>query len=84
MLERIKPSVARALPGVEVDWFQAGTEKLVAKIASEMEAGKVGADVLMVADPSYYIFLKAFPMDWERLSTEMRPLKEQFTRVMNE
>lgn len=59
MLTKIKPAAARALPGVEVDWFQAGTEKLMAKIAAEMEAGRVGADVLMVADPSYYVFLKS-------------------------
>lgn len=59
MLLKIESAVARALPGVKVAWFQAGTEKIMAKIAAEMEAGKVGADVLMVADPSYYVFLKS-------------------------
>jgi len=59
LLEQIEPAVKRNLPGVEVAFFQAGTEKLVAKLAAEMEAGRVGADVLMVADPAYYIFLKS-------------------------
>ncbi len=62
MLKEIEPVVKQKMPGVEVTFFQAGTEKLVAKLAAEMEAGKVGADVLMVADPAYYLFLKSKEM----------------------
>ncbi len=58
-LDKIKEAVKKALPGVEVGWFQASTEPLIAKIDAEMQAGKVAADVLMVADPSYYVFLKS-------------------------
>lgn len=61
-LSSIEPKVKAALPDVEVEWFQAGTEKLIAKMAAEMESGKVNADVLMVADPSYYIYLKSKDM----------------------
>ncbi len=53
-----KPSVAKALPNVKVNWFQGGTEKIKTKIAGEVKANKIGADVLMVADPSYYLTLK--------------------------
>ena len=53
-----KPNVSKAFPGLKVSWFQNGTEKLKTKIAGEIKAKKIGADVLMVADPSYYLALK--------------------------
>ena len=53
-----KPNVEKAFPDMKVTWFQGGTEKVKTKIAGEIKANKIGADVLMVADPSYYIFLK--------------------------
>src|SRR5574344_193297 len=53
-----KPNVAKAFPDLKVTWFQGGTEKVKTKIAGEVKAKKIGADVLMVADPSYYLTLK--------------------------
>ena len=53
-----KPNVAKAFPDMKVTWFQGGTEKVKTKIAGEIKAKKIGADVLMVADPSYYLALK--------------------------
>ena len=53
-----KPNVSKVLPNLKVTWFQGGTEKVKTKIAGEIKANKVGADVLMVADPSYYLYLK--------------------------
>ena len=53
-----KPNVAKAFPDLKVTWFQGGTEKVKTKIAGEIKANKIGADVLMVADPSYYLALK--------------------------
>lgn len=53
-----KPNVAKAFPNLNVTWFQGGTEKVKTKIAGEVKAQKIGADVLMVADPSYYLALK--------------------------
>lgn len=57
-IRELEPAMKAALPGVDFEIFQAGTEKLIAKIAAEAEAGKVQADVLMVADPAYYLTLK--------------------------
>lgn len=54
-----KPNLAKAFPEMNVNWFQGGTEKVKTKIAGEIKANKVGADVLMVADPSYYLKLNA-------------------------
>ena len=53
-----KPSLAKAFPEMKVNWFQGGTEKVVTKITGEIKAKKIGADVLMVADPSYYLKLE--------------------------
>jgi iron(III) transport system substrate-binding protein len=53
-----KPNVSKVLPNLKVTWFQGGTEKVKTKIAGEIKANKIGADVLMVADPSYYYYLK--------------------------
>lgn len=58
IIELIKPSLKKQFPDLDVQWFQAGTEKVMAKIAGEIEAKKVQADLIMVADPSYYLTLK--------------------------
>ncbi len=53
-----KPNVAKAFPEMKVNWFQGGTEKVITKITGEIKADKIGADILMVADPSYYLKLQ--------------------------
>ena len=53
-----KPNVAKAFPDMKVTWFQGGTEKVITKITGEIKANKIGTDVLMVADPSYYLTLQ--------------------------
>lgn len=58
IIEQVKPAMKKAFPDLEVQWFQAGTEKVMAKVAGEIEANKIQADLLMVADPSYYLTLK--------------------------
>lgn len=58
IIESVKPALKKAFPDIEVEWFQAGTEKVMAKVAGEIEAKKISADLLMVADPSYYLTLQ--------------------------
>ena len=53
-----KPAMKKAFPDLDVKWFQGGTEKVITKIAGEIQAKKISADLLMVADPSYYLKLK--------------------------
>ena len=53
-----KPAMSKVFPDMKVDWFQGGTEKVMTKMAGEIKAKKIGADVLMVAEPSYYLSLK--------------------------
>ena len=58
IIDKVKPAVKKAIPDLEVNWFQGGTEKVITKMAGEIQAQKIAADVLMVADPSYYYTLK--------------------------
>ena len=45
--------------GIKVQVFRSGSEKVVAKLEAEMEAGRVHADVLNVSDPGYFFVLQA-------------------------
>ena len=58
IIETVKPALKKQFPDLDIQWFQAGTEKVMAKVAGEIEAKKLQADLLMVADPSYYLTLK--------------------------
>ena len=54
-----KPNIAKAFPDMNLTWFQGGTENVITKITGEIKADKVAADLLMVADPSYYLKLQS-------------------------
>ena len=54
-----KPNLTKAFPNMKVNWFQGGTEQVITKITGEIKADKVGADLSMVADPSYYLKLQS-------------------------
>ena len=58
IIESVKPALTKAFPNLDIQWFQGGTEKVMTKISGEVEANKIQADLLMVADPSYYLTLK--------------------------
>lgn len=58
IIEAVKPELKKAFPNLDVQWFQAGSEQVMTKLAGEIEARKIQADVLMVSDPGYYITLK--------------------------
>jgi len=59
IIEMLEPVMARVFPNVSVEFFYGGTGSLQARIAAEMVAGRLGADMLMVADPSYALELRA-------------------------
>lgn len=59
IIEMLEPVMERVFPNVDVEFFYGGTGAIQARIAAEMVAGQLGADMLMVADPSYALELKA-------------------------
>lgn len=44
--------------GIKVQIFRSGTEKIMAKLEAEIQAGRIQADILNVSDPGYYFALQ--------------------------
>lgn len=45
--------------GIKVQIFRSGSEKVMAKLEAEFQAGRVQADIVNVSDPGYYFALQA-------------------------
>ncbi len=58
IIDNVKEKLKDEFPNLEVEFFQGGTGTLQSKVAAEMQANKLGADILMVAEPSYSLELK--------------------------
>ena len=58
IIDNVKEKLKEDFPNLEVEFFQGGTGTLQSKIVAEMQANKLGADMLMVAEPSYSLELK--------------------------
>jgi len=59
IIEAMTEVLHEKFPDYDVEFFYGGTGTLQAKIVAERDAGKLGCDMLMVADPSYALELKA-------------------------
>lgn len=57
-LMAIKKGFESKYPGIKMDYYFAGTGKVITKIATEHQSGQVAADVIWVGDPSDYISFK--------------------------
>ena len=53
IIEEVDRIISKEFPNLEVVFFYGGTGTLQAKIAAELDTGKLGCDMLMVAEPSY-------------------------------
>ncbi len=62
MYEDIVDDMQKALnekfPNADIEFFQGGSGTIQSKVAAEMESGRMGCDILMVAEPSYAYELK--------------------------
>ena len=58
IIENMKVELKKEFPNLEVDFFQGGTGTLQSKVAAEKDSGKLGCDILMVAEQSYAMELK--------------------------
>ncbi|GHV41882.1 iron(III)-binding protein [Spirochaetia bacterium] len=58
IIEAMDKALAKQFPNLKVEFFYGGTGALQAKIAAERDAGKLGCDMLMVAEPAYSLELK--------------------------
>ena len=58
IMDTIKADFEAKFPEITLDVFRAGTGAVMAKLAAEMEAAAIAADLLWVAEPSSYEELK--------------------------
>lgn len=54
----IKQAFEQKYTGVKMEYYFAGTSKVITKIATEAQAGHVDADVIWVGDPADYVSFK--------------------------
>lgn len=59
VIEAMTETLREKFPDYDIEFFYGGTGTLQAKIAAELDTKKLGCDMLMVADPSYSLELKA-------------------------
>lgn len=57
-LNAIKQAFEKKYPNIKLDYYFAGTGKVITKIATEAKNGQVAADVIWVGDPADYIGFK--------------------------
>jgi iron(III) transport system substrate-binding protein len=58
IMSNIQKSFQAANPDIKLEIFRSGSGKVTAKIAAEAESNNIQADVLWVAENSYYEYLK--------------------------
>lgn len=51
VIDALEPTLKQQLPGITIHWFQAGSEKVTAKLEAELAAGGSPCDVLITSDP---------------------------------
>lgn len=66
-LSALKEAFTNKYPNVQMDYYTAGTGKVMTKIAAEKQAGKIYADIIWVGEPTNYI---TFKQDGELLAYE--------------
>lgn len=59
VVDALEPLLKERLPGVTVHWYQAGSEKVLARLEAELAAGSTQADVIATSDPFLYARFKA-------------------------
>ena len=58
IIDDMEKELEKQFPNVDVEFFQGGSGTIQSKIAAEMDSGRLGCDLLMVAEPSYSLELK--------------------------
>jgi len=70
VIEALSKILDKKFPNAKIEFFYGGTGVIQAKIAAEKASGKLGCDMLMVAEPSYALELKEAGMLYPFISPE--------------
>jgi len=77
-LAALQKAFTKKYPKVKMDYYTAGTGKVMTKLAAEIQAGKIGADIIWVGEPTNYLSLKAQGVLLPYVSPEARTMPKQF------
>ena len=58
VIDELQTTLETRFPDLDIEFFQGGSGTIQSKIAAEMDSGRLGCDILMVAEPSYSLELK--------------------------
>jgi len=58
VIEALDGVLSKKFPGCNVEFFYGGTGAIQAKVVAEQASGRLGCDMLLVAEPSYSLELK--------------------------
>jgi iron(III) transport system substrate-binding protein len=78
IIEAMDEALEAAFPEYDIEFFYGGTGNLQAKIAAEKDSGKLGCDMLMVAEPAYSLELKEWGMLHPYKSTQAGALNFEY------
>lgn len=54
VIDMVAPVLKAKVPSVEVEWLQAGSEKIATRLDAELAAGAPKADLVLTSDPFWY------------------------------
>lgn len=75
VIDMMSEALADAFPNLDVTFYYGGTGDIQAKVTTEMEAGKLGCDMLLVAEPAYSLELKELDMLHPYISDQAENLR---------
>ncbi|MCL1836727.1 MAG: ABC transporter substrate-binding protein [Treponema sp.] len=58
VIDAVKNDLSRQFPAYNIEFVYGGTGTLQARVAAEKSSGRLGCDILLVAEPSYSLELK--------------------------
>lgn len=84
----IKTMIEKEFPKIEVQFYQAGSEEIAAKVQAEAISGKIQADILVASDRFWYedmgakgVLLSYRPQGSEEVSPSFKDTKGFYTNV---
>ena len=70
VIKSLDAALKKQFPNYTIEFVYGGTGQLQAKVAEEQKSGKLGCDILLVAEPSYSLELKEKGLLHRYISTE--------------
>jgi len=74
VIRSLNQALKKRFPGCKTQFFYGGTSQIQARIATEQGTGRLGCDILLVAEPSYSLELKKKGLLHRHISAEANNL----------